>query len=159
MKNIYIIGLLILSLNLSSDELSWVDTQINAIKPNRSGLTHSSLSSLRTPVIFLKKNRTVDKDEKKKTLVKSNNINKSFTKSTGIIPPKNIIRKKYTKNLILSAVLNNSALINGNWYNLNDTVKSYTLSAVDNNSVTLTKKNESIKLSTHSNNKTLNFKK
>jgi len=159
MKKIYIIGFLLISLNLSSDELSWVDTQIDAIKPNRSGLNYSSLSSIKTPVIFLKKNKTIDETIKKKTTNKEKQIVSFSSKKMGIIPQKSKISKKRANNLIVDAIINNSALISGKWYTLNDTVRNYKLSAVHNTSVILTKNGESIKLSTRSKNKTLNIKK
>jgi hypothetical protein len=42
--------------------------------------------------------------------------------------------------LRLQALMNTSALINGKWYRLNDTVRTYTLAEVRQNSVLLTSK-------------------
>jgi hypothetical protein len=158
MKNI-LLSILIASIALqSSDDLSWVDEQVNAIKPPRSGEENQKISTIKDPFIFLKKNmpkgfKYVKKTTKKpytSTVAKKSYRKKSST-STRIV---NYIRGP----LKLSAIINNSALINGKWYKLGDIINNYKISKIDNNSLTLKYKTKTKILTTASNAK-LNFKR
>ena len=53
MKTFIILTLLLFTNNLSANELAWVDQQVEAIKPPRSGLKSSTLNSVSDPFIFL----------------------------------------------------------------------------------------------------------
>ena len=150
MKNFIIVTMLFFTINLSSNELSWVDEQIEAIKPERSGLKSSSISSMKDPFIFLKKYKKSLKITKKSVPTSLNKISATSTESVKVIQKK--------KNLSLSAVINKSALINSQWYKKGDTVNGYKLSEVNKKSIVLTKKSKKLVLSTQSINKNLNFK-
>ena len=146
---------LFFTLTLSANELSWVDTQVEAIKPPRKGMSNSSVATIRSPFIFLDKNKSKDKKDKtkkgttkvkKKPLVSSKDSNTSSKK------------KKSYKGFVLSAIINNSALINGVWYKLNDKVYTYRLSSVDRTSVVLTEGKRKLLLSTSETKRNLKFK-
>jgi len=154
MKTIIITLSILLSTSLFSDELSWVDEQVQAIKPPRSGMKSRSLSKLKDPFIFLRKNRG-EKDQKDAT-VKAPTSGNKLAKAPNVQP-----RKSNTVNKILSlgVIMNNSAMISGNWYKIGDLINGYKVSEVSNNSVLLTKNKKELLLSTKSTSKQLNFKK
>ncbi len=140
MKNLsLLISLFLLSITLSSDELSWVDEQVEAIKPARSGIDVATISALSDPFI--------SKEEIKAEAVKTS---KSSSKKT--------YRAKRSR-LYLKAIMNNTALINGKWRKLNDKIGSYKISKIAETSVTLTRGSKKITLSTNSRVKNLKFKK
>ena len=146
MKNLIIIALLFFSSILSANELAWVDEQIEAIKPSRSGLKNSTINSMKDPFIFLKKYK------------KDIAIKKSKITHKNIISSSNSIKVTPKKKLALVAVMNKSALISGSWYRLGEIVNGYKLSEINKKSVLLTKKSKTLILSTDSINKKLNFK-
>ncbi|MEN8303943.1 MAG: hypothetical protein ABFQ64_07720 [Campylobacterota bacterium] len=153
MKTFFIVITALLTANLNANELAWVDEQVEAIKPPRTGMKSRELSILKDPFIFLKKNRT---DESKKKSTKRSSaprVAKSATSSTS--GSKKIVKKK--KGLTLSAVINTSAMINGKWYKIGDKISGYKVTKMDSTSVLLTKKSKKLLLSTNSKNKNLNF--
>ena len=115
-------------------ELSWVDEQIEAIKPPRKGVSYRAISGLRDPFIFLEKNKT-----KKKKVQKSAVPGVVPKSSTAAIKSTQSKKKTTHKNLKLQAVLNNSALINGRWYKLGQSVWGYKIIKVTLSEVTLKK--------------------
>jgi len=142
---------LLLSTLLMSNELSWVDEQIQAIKPPRSGLKSKAISRIKDPFIFLAKNR--GKEEKKsKTKLKVSSSKESVTA---------ISHKKQTvkKVLSLGAIMNNSVMISGEWYKLGDMINGYTIRKLTYNTVLLTKNKKQLLLSTKSRSKTIKFLK
>ena len=151
MKTLFIVTFLLLTMNLSSSELDWVDEQVNAIKPPRSGVKSSTIARLKNPFIFLRK---------------SSSKSSKATKSKGIVPnttvasSSNAVKKKAParKGLNLDAIMNHSALINGKWYRVNDKIGAYTLSSVNRTSVVLTNRKKSLMLSTNSKSLNLKFK-
>lgn len=141
MKHIMPILFLLFTLNLHSDELQWVDKQIEAIKPPREGVSDANISLLKDPFGF-------ENPE-------SSNKPKSATKGSKSSKYKSSNRyRKY----ILKTIINKSAMINGKWYKIGDKIGLYTLSEVNRTSVTLTYKNKKLILSTVSKNKNLKFK-
>jgi hypothetical protein len=108
----------------SDKELLWVDEQIKAIMPSRIGVSDGFINSLIDPMKYLAPVRSA---------------------SSLLPPPKlgsvSLLPKVVEEPLRLQALMNQSALINGRWYKLNSTVRSYTLSEVKQNSVLLTGKN------------------
>ena len=148
MKVLTLISLLCI-VNLSANELSWVDKQIEAIKPPRVGLKSTYVESLDNPFIFLKKNKPEKEDSKLITRKAS---------SSEINTTDKIVIKKQEKKLYLDAIINKSALINGKWHKLNQNVGGYKLSQVNTTSVLLVKGSKKVLLSTRSINKNLNFK-
>ena len=151
MKNHIIVSFLCLfTVVLSSNELAWVDKQIDAIKPPRKGLSNSAVSNLTSPFIFLKESK---KDVK---------ITSSRPRSSGIAKSSSstIISKHEApkKGLHLDAIMNNSAFIGGTWYKTNDKVQGYTILNITQTSVVLSKNSKNFVLSTSSINRNLKFK-
>jgi len=156
MKKI-LLSLLITTISLYSvDDLSWVDEQVDAIKPPRSGENNLKISKIQDPFIFLKKNAT--KGFK-------------FTKTAKKSPSRSAVKNRYKKSststqkvryvrgkLKLDAIINNSALINGKWYKLGDIINSYKIATIDDKSVTLKYKTRTKVLTTASSLK-LKFKR
>ena len=152
MKTFFIALVVLLTVNLSSNELAWVDEQVEAIKPPRTGMKGRELTAVKDPFIFLKKNRVGDKA--KKIAAKSSSTKTSL--ATSLMPNSALIKKK--KSLSVTMLMNSSAMINGRWYKVGDTVNGYKVSKMDINSVLLTKKSKKLLLSTNSKSKKLNFK-
>ncbi len=149
MKNLLMIIPLFISLNLfAENELKWVDEQIQAIKPPRSGISKSSVNATENPFIFL--NRIKSKEKRKTTYTRK--VNKAQKKSNSA----QVYKKNIT--LRLSAIMNNSALINGRWYKIKDKVGQYTLMEITRKNVLLTYKTKKLLLSTNSKNRSLKFK-
>ncbi len=153
MKKLNILITLFLSINLFADELVWVDTQVEAIKPSRDGVKYSTISILADPFIFLNAKKKVES----KVVYPRKKRYKTSSTSTSATNRK--IAYSYTKGLILETVINNSVQINGNWYKLNDNVKGHKLTKIDRTSVILTRYGKKTILSTKSKNSTLKFKK
>jgi len=153
MKTFFITMAILLTINLSSNELTWVDEQVEAIKPPRIGMKSRELSILRDPFIFLKKNRTDEtKSKNGAKRARTASVPNRATTSSGI--------KKATKRnkaLSVTMLINSSAMINGKWYKVGDKIKGYKVSKIDSSSVLLTKKSKKLLLSTNSKNKNLNF--
>ncbi len=152
MKNLLtVLILLSSSVILIANELKWVDEQIEAIKPPRDGVSFAKVNAVNDPFIFLKKNKDEDKTKKKTIAVKSRSTSKKSS------PNSNKLAKKSTV-LVLDAIINKNALINGKWYKLKDRVGKYTLNSIDRTNIILSYKRKNIFLSTDSKNKNLKFK-
>ncbi|MDQ1264694.1 MAG: hypothetical protein QG559_1695 [Campylobacterota bacterium] len=132
---------------LTAGELEWVDEQIEAIKPPRKSAKMASISD---PFIFLEKNKTPKKDDKKSPFSSSS---QKIVKSAA---DANATAKKEEYNLI--AIMNKSAMINDTWYKVSDKVNKYTVVAIDKTSVTLKDKKKELVLSTENKSKNLKFK-
>jgi len=139
MKNIILLSCLLLT-SLFSDELAWVDKQIEAIKPVRSGVDLKKLKKLKDPFIFLSENhyRDYKKDRRK-------------VKTYTVLPShqKKIYKKRKKHSLVyvnlkvsLDAIMNKSALINGRWYKVGNSVKGFKVVKITSNSVILVKDNK-----------------
>jgi hypothetical protein len=155
MKKYFIIVIItFFTLCLSSNELSWVDTQVEAIKPPRKGMNNSQINSIKSPFMFLndKKNKRVY------TKTKSFLSNKKIKTTQASSNNNNIALQKPTKPLVLSAIINNSALINGQWYKVNDYIDNFKLSIVNRTSVVLSRGATKLVLSTSEINRNLKFK-
>jgi len=132
-----------------ANELSWVDEQIEAIKPSRVGVSLKEISRLKDPFIFLHRGK---KDEEKEIKLNKKSVVITKTTSTPVI-------KKVHKGLFLEAILNKSALINGKWYKVGDEVYGYKILSIEAKSVEL-KKNKKRKILTTKSKKTnLKFSK
>lgn len=157
MKKYFAIAfVLFFTITLSSNELSWVDTQVDAIKPPRKGMSSSHVANIKSPFIFLDKNRVEGKKKGKSKKRYARPKSKSSSKASS--SSKMLTSKKASKGFVLSAVINNSALINGKWYKLNDNINSYKLSSVNRTSVVLTKGKKKLVLSTSEIKQSLKFK-
>jgi hypothetical protein len=142
MKKILIVSFVALVSGLSSNELAWVDKQIDSIKPPREGISSTSISSLGDPFIFLKK--PVETATKGNPIASNSFVFKSEVKTAPA--------------LRLAAIMNDTALINGRWYKVGDTIHGYKLLAINTKSVNLRSKKTKLTLSTQSNSKNLKFK-
>ena len=157
-KNRFIISILFVAAAAMADELKWVDEQIEAIKPPRVGLLGVGGAD---PFIFLDKNRSTKKGEVKSG---ENRVVRTFSSSmsgvNGVIaapkplPPPELTADDFT----LSAVMNESVMINGRWYKKDGQVNGFTISSIEKNIVTLTKNKKVIVLSTATKNPSLKFK-
>lgn len=149
MKTIFTLLLtLLFASNLSANELDWVNEQIEAIKPPRKGVVVSGISN---PFVFLKKNMPKEKDTKKTVMTTS----APKPDSSAEKPKEEIIS---AASFDLSVIINSSAMINGNWCKVNDTLKGYIISEISKDIVTLKKDKKLIFLSTTAKKQTLKFK-
>jgi hypothetical protein len=142
MKKILIVSFVTLVSALSSNELAWVDKQIESIKPPRVGVSSSVISSLSDPFIFL--NKQVQPDTKGTATPDNSFVYKSEVKTA--------------PSFRLTAIMNNSALINGKWYKVGDTLQGYKLLAINLKSVNLASKKTKLTLTTQSSSSNLKFK-
>ena len=139
MKKILLVLTLFLSVHLLGDELAWVNEQVEAIKPPRSGMSKYALSGLKDPFIFFIEKTKTDSKVKSDPNVKSK-------------------VKKVSKVLSLTVVINKKAMINGKWYRHGDLVNGYRLKTISAKSVLLVKNKKKLLLSVKTNSKKLNFK-
>lgn len=144
-----------------SDDLSWVNEQIEAIKPPRVGIKNQFVSRVRDPFIFLEKNKT-KKEEKEPVLVPSD-IKTTASSSIQVAAPKiddsSSQQTSYTGKFLLSAIMNQSVFINGKWYKKGERINGYLISEIGTSSVILKRNSKSIVLSTDSQINSLKFKK
>ncbi len=138
MKNLYLLLTLLIATQLFSNELAWVDEQVEAIKPARVGISDKDISKIKNPFIFLHKN-----DDSKLSGAKKGISPASYKK----------VVKRRTLHFRLEAILNKSAMINGKWYKQGSYVHGYKLVKVDRKSVLLIRKNKKLLLSTISRSK------
>ena len=99
MKKLTILLLLVLSTTLFSNELSWVDEQVEAIKPPRHGILGRDISKLKDPFIFLSA----------KKVYKKRSSYKRYKRTSKRV-------SNYPSNIKLEAIMNKSAFINAKWY-------------------------------------------
>jgi len=114
----------------SDKELLWVDEQIKAIIPSRIGISDGFINSLLDPVKYTAAVRLPN--SKVSTLLAPPKLG-----SMSLLP---VIPKVIEEPLRLQALMNKSALINGKWYKINDTVRSYSLAEIKQGSVLLSGK-------------------
>lgn len=136
--------LLILSCSLFANkaevDLSWVDKEIEAIKPPRKGISDKIISRLEDPFIFLKNKE----DEKNKAGQK--NVSAANLSSSGGMPRASV----HQRPLKLMAILNDTALINGKWYKLGDKVRNYKIVKITMTEVILKSPVKKLVLTTNS---------
>ena len=132
MKMIFIVFLGFSS--LFSNELQWVDHQINSILPDRVGITSSELSDLKDPFANVK---TTKEQKVKKTIVTKRRYRSRQSSFT------------------LGAIMNNSALINGSWYRLGSRIKGYKVSSISDARVILKRGKRTLYLTTKTKKSTL----
>jgi len=136
-------------INLEANELSWVDEQVAAIKPKRIGVSKSDILSLKDPFIIYKTVEKIDKNGRKSTVLIKKDLPELELSSKNIEPK---------VKLILQAIMNQSVLINGKWYKLNDKIGRYKVIDIKSSLVILVYKKERIVLSTDNQNTNLKFK-
>ena len=133
-------------------ELLWVDEQIKAIVPSRVGIADEFINSLIDPIRYIAPTRLPSTKNGSALLAPP---------KLGSMPLIPAIQKIIEEPLRLQAVMNKSALINGKWYKLNDTVRSYNLAEIKQGSVLLSGKKSQpliLFLSKSNNNITINTK-
>lgn len=123
--------------------MSWIDQKVEEIKPQRQGLSSTTINALKNPFIVVR-------DESKGPA-------SSVAKAVGPVTDKPAKKDMSQEPLTLQAVLNTSALINGRWHKENSEVRGYTLVEVQNDHVTLEKKNKKLKLFIAQKSKNLNI--
>jgi hypothetical protein len=133
--NTFII-LIFAQLNAGTD-LKWVDEQIDAIKPSRSGVSSAFINSLKDPIKL-----TLPKDDKK--IVTSTSSGIKYSKPG---------RKFHSQPLTLEAIMNKNAYINGKWYSINDKVRGQKITLIDKNYVVLKYKKKRTRLFVNNKNK------
>ncbi len=148
-KHSLIILTLLITFSLNADELSWVDKQIEAIKPPREGVSNSVLSMIKTPFVFLNKKKQNAKSSPRKV------YNKRTTKKRS---KKRVLSRSSSLRFNLTTIINGSALINGKWYKLNDKVYNYKISNIRLTTVLLTNGKKKLLLSTTDTKRNLKFK-
>ena len=121
----------IVSLDIFANNLTWVDKQILEIKQTRAGIKNSNIVKIKNPFIFLEKNGYNIVSTKK---VKKIRVTKKRLKEHNTIP-------------ILEMIINKSALINGQWYQVNSVVDGYKVNAINKASVDISFKNKKFILS------------
>jgi hypothetical protein len=145
MKKIILTLLLLVSSHLLANELSWVDEQIEAIKPPRKGISMHEISKIKDPFIFLHAKK------RKKRVHSSYRSSRTYSKKSS----PQVMR--YSSKLLLEAILNKSALINGKWYKEGEKVYGYKLEKVKLKSILLTRGKKQLLLSTMSKSNNLKF--
>ncbi len=151
-KHITIVIFLALLAPLSSNELEWVDIQIDAIKPPRKGMNNKSIIEIKNPFIFLKKTPLKPSKKTNKKYIKSKKVSSKILTKTSIKP------KGSSKKLIIGAIINNSVLINKRWYKTNDKIYDYTILKIGRTSVVLSRDNKKFVLSTDDSKRNIKFK-
>lgn len=146
---------IIIALNLHAQNMNveWVDQQIDAILPKRSGIDENSINNIKEPFVFLKDEQNITEPEfQEQELIATEVMLPDGTIQTEVVklePPK------------LTAIINKNALIDKQWYKLDDKVRDMKIIKIGktevllkdryNKNITLyiTQENEKIKL--HSN--------
>ena len=143
---------------IQNNELSWVDEQVNAIKPARNGLKESAINVVKNPFIHLDKNKIKKEGEKTATpaFLADRIIPVGITNSQTDVTQKK--GQTSYRELAIDAIINKSVLINGQWYKTDDVVQGYTIKSIFRTSIVLSKNNKDLILSTNSRNLNLKFK-
>ncbi len=123
-----LLKLLLLFLTLSwtlfaQTNREWIDTMVDSIAQSRQGVDTTLLSSLKDPFV------TQEQLEEAPLSKPSNARTYSASKP-----------KSSNQALVLSAIFNNRAKINNNWYTIGDSIGNYTLKKIENGQVHLKKK-------------------
>ncbi|RUM65149.1 MAG: hypothetical protein DSZ03_03215 [Sulfurimonas sp.] len=125
-----IIILMTVSWAAAEDSLSWVDQQIAAIKPKRSGISDAKIAELASPIRYTK----IEEDPEAKT-------------PGGTKPAMaNIKLPEPVRPLKVTAILNKSALIDGQWLKVNSSVRGYKVRRINGDNVVLQSSNKKLKL-------------
>jgi hypothetical protein len=138
-------GLVAESISTNASELSWVDEQVKAIKPPRSGAKSWYLGSVKNPFIFLRQTKSNGSKSK---------ASSTHSKTASV---KGLDAPKPVQKLTLEAIINKSALIDGKWYKEGQTVYGYKLEKVSGRNVLLKKSKKNVLLTTKSERKSLKF--
>lgn len=142
MRSIITIIFTLVTLLVANSDVTWIDEQIEAIKPARKAAT---ISQVGDPFIFLEKNKKESKDG-----------NKTPLSGTGVtIKDKNVSKEP---TFTLSMIMNQKAMINEAWYGVNDKIYKYTITEITKDSVSLKENKKELRLTTQTTQNRLNFK-
>lgn len=114
---------------LADANTDWVDGQVAAIKPPRSGISSSAVNRVKSPFIIT---YTATKPGKK-----SSTPGRAGSKPAA---------RPAIKPMKVHAIMNDSALINGKWYKPDEKVRGYRVAKIDRESVLLTRGKKEKKL-------------
>ncbi|HLD23665.1 MAG TPA: hypothetical protein VJA83_06950 [Sulfuricurvum sp.] len=109
-------------------ELAWVDEQILAILPARSGVPDGFINSLRDPM----------KMKMPVSTAKSGSNLLAPPKLGSVLAQPKVVEEP----LRLLAIMNKSVLISGKWYKIGQNIRNFTLDEIKSNSVLLTGKKD-----------------
>lgn len=138
MKHIISSCVLLFSIVLNAGtDLKWVNEQIEAIKPPRSGISNTFIDSLKDPIRLI-----VPKSDK-------SIISSTYSTTTGT----RSVSKIRLKPLMLEAIINKNAYINGKWYSVNDKIRGQKITLIDKNYVVIKYKKRKTRLFVNSKNK------
>jgi len=152
MKTIYIFYIFILfPLALISNELSWIDQQIDTIKLKRVGIDYAKINYIKDPFIVLK---TQKKKQNKHIKQIQHTSNKSYFKHKSTVVTK---APPQCKNMSLELIINNKAMINHKWYKISQKVCGYKILNITNGTVYLTKNKKQTLLTTKERNNNIHF--
>jgi hypothetical protein len=138
MKSLIVTFLFIAVSLLADANTDWVDAQVKAIKPSRVGVSSSAVNGTRNPFLF-----------------QYSSTSNATQKGTSNATSSNKSMPTVQRPLQLFAVMNNSALISGNWYKSSETVHGYTVTDIQPDSVLLKKGSSHKKLFINSENKNI----
>lgn len=142
MRSIITIFFALVTLLVANSDVTWIDEQIEAIKPARKAAT---ISGVADPFIFLEKNKKESKD--------GNKTPSSHTEVS--IKDKNVSKEP---TFTLSMIMNQKAMINEAWYGVNDKIYKYTITEITKDSVSLKENKKELRLTTQTTQNRLNFK-
>ncbi|MDO9207490.1 MAG: hypothetical protein Q8R86_09955 [Sulfuricurvum sp.] len=117
----------------SDKELAWVDEQIQAILPARVGVSDGFINSLIDPIKYIHPVRIP-------STLSSPMMNLLAPPKLGNLPVMPTLPKIVEEPLRLQALMNKSALVNGKWYKINDSIRTYTVAEIKPSSILLSGK-------------------
>lgn len=120
---------LVLQLNGASD-LKWVDAQVKAIRPGRSGISNSYIDQLKNPIKLIESKKEIANKDGTITLTRESKI----------------IHKVPLQPLTLETIINDNAYINGKWYTINDKIRGKKIISISKNYIVLKNKKKKIRL-------------
>ncbi len=136
----------------SFEELKWVDKEIEEIKPPRQGASVHAISLLKSPFVFLEKNKTKEKTKAaRRAATPPSIVPQQRCTSTTNAQKRVAVRHIKRKGLSVSAIINNTALINGKWYKVGDRLGRYKVAKITLQDVVLKSSTKTVTLSTKTN--------
>ena len=131
MKNLlFTLAPLLMTQLYAATDLKWVDEQVEAIRPARSGINNSYVDQLKDPIMLIKPKEIVNKDG---TISLSNALPQT-------------VHKVHLQPLTLESIINKSAYINGKWYTLNDKIRGKKITSIEKKYIVLKDKKKKIRL-------------
>jgi hypothetical protein len=124
MKKLLILPIIpMILLGSNNKDLEWVDKQIEAIKPPRTGVVFATVNRTKSPFYFPSDYVVTEKGKKVKRRARTT-----------------------WRPLKLNMVLNKSAMIGGKWYKEGDRFRQYKVEKISTDSVLLTSGTKQLKL-------------